>query len=94
MMNHVYLGAEKILAWLGPDKEKNAVEAVRSINVMYEECRRITNDFQNLIALSMTKDPNNIPEDPSSCIQYVYAFEILWCEVVHSNLAHSRSGSR
>jgi len=70
-MNHVYLGAEKILAWLGPDKEKNAVEAVRSINVMYEECRRITNDFQNLIALSMTKDPNNIPEDPpAACNMY------------------------
>ncbi len=69
-MNDVYSDAEKIFAWLGPDTGA-ASEAVRSINVMYEECRRITDGFNRLVALSITKDEKIVPEKPlASCDMY------------------------
>jgi hypothetical protein len=72
MMKDVYSGAEKILAWLGPDTGA-ASEAVRSINVMYEECRRITDGFKRLVALSMTKDEKSFLRNlqpPVICMRF------------------------
>ena len=67
MMTEIYGYAQKVLAWLGPESGTTA-EAIRSIDVMYEECNRITNGFQKLIPLSSSIDGNLVPRQlPPSC---------------------------